>query len=122
MTTIQEFAQGEQTRLDAEKEARMNEMGYKPFLKIADMETVRLLMSDDLPRDNTKYPGRKVFRVQKGWTEGIEKEELDWSIAQNTPLYREVIAHIAAGEMMLDVTRVGTSRDDTRYKVVAVKA
>ena len=113
MTTIQEFATGEQTRLEQEKTDRMSEKGYKPFLKVADMETVRLLFSDEVPRDNTKYPGRKVFRV----TKKPDGDELDWSIATNTPLYRDIIMNIAAGNMMMDITRVGTQREGPGYKV-----
>ena len=109
--TIHDFAKSEQTRLEAEKTTRMREAGFKPFLKIGDMETVVLTLSQEEPRDNLKYPGRKVFRVTK------EDKELDWSIAMNTPLYREVISNIVSGNMVLKVTRVGTSRDDTRYKV-----
>ena len=117
MSGLKTYAENETKRMDAEKAQRIAEKGYKPFLKIEDgAEVILHVPLDQTPRDNTKYVGRKVFRVIK------DGEELDWSIGTNTPLYRELMALLAQGKADMKVVRHGAGREDTRYYLYAIES
>lgn len=107
---LQGFAAAEAQRLEEERQKAMEEHGYAPFWTMAEGTHI-IEFADAMPRENNLYPDRPIFRVKIG------SEEWDYSISKRSPLYREVMQHLADGEFRLSITRIGTGKSDTRYKV-----
>lgn len=114
-TEITAFAEAEKQRIEAEKADRMAAQGYREFLKIPEGETAVEFKNEE-PRPNSLYPDRVVFYVRSI----AEDKEYDLSISKNSPLYRDIIAHLAQGHMNLKIVRFGMTKQDTRYRVTQI--
>jgi hypothetical protein len=110
---LQEFAVGERERIEKYRKEKMEEKGYAPFWKaIVGTNVVEFLPI--LPRPNNLYENRAVFRVL------VDGAEWDYSVNVLSPLYRDIISNIANGKTKMSITRVGTTKTDTRYSVVVL--
>ncbi len=110
-TKLQDFATAEVQKLAEQKQKRMEEKGYKPFWSMPE-GTYIIEFANEMPRDNPAYTDRPIFRIK------VDGEEYDYSINRNSPLYRDIMQNIMNGNYKLSITRIGTGKSDTRYKVV----
>ena len=112
--SMKSFAEGESKRLADDKAKRMEESGFLPFYQVTE-GTHHMEFADEAPVDNNLYAGRKVFHVV------VKGTDYSLSISVNSPFYRDVINNLAKGLTQMRITRIGTGRTDTRYKVEAAK-
>lgn len=97
-------------RLETERQATLSEQGFVEFYKIPEGESV-LEFLDVSPRINETYPDRVIFRVKK------DTQEYDLSIGTKNPMYRDILLFLNQNKRNLKILRLGTKKEDTRYKV-----
>ncbi len=113
-TTMPNFFEQEDARLEEEKKKNFEEKGYKPFW-VAPKGTSTITILPDVPRDVETF-GRKAFSIinEKG-------EENDWTVNPRSPQYRFLIKTLIDGQPhVICVTRIGEQKN-TRYELTLVK-
>ena len=98
-------------KIEEQRKQLLEQKDLRPFYRIPEGIT-EIEFSTEMPRDNPKFAGRKIFRIR------VNGEEYDLSVTQNSNLYREILQNLAKGKTKLKVMRVGSGRNDTRYKVL----
>lgn len=98
-------------KIEEQRRQVLEQKDLRPFFKIPEGIT-EVEFSLEMPRDNPRFAGRKVFRIR------VNGVEYDLSVTQNSNLYREILQNLAKGKTRLKIMRVGSGRSDTRYKVL----
>ena len=109
---MQDWIQQEVKELQLEQEA-FGEEGRIPFWSAPQGETK---IEVDITHEpfETKFKGKKVLHLF------IEGEPKLWSVSTKSPLWRELITHLATGKKVFKLIRVGTDAKNTRYSLVVV--
>ena len=117
MAKLEEFAKGEQERLDSEGAQRMQELGYNPSYVFDNGDSDVLEFQDAEVREyESKFGTRKAFVVNAASVPGTA---FDFSVNPRSPLYRQIVTELAAGHRKLQITRVGEGVE-TQYSVKPV--
>lgn len=107
--SLQEWKEKEIKRLDKERKKRTDDAGYAPILRLSE-GTTTLQLQPEIPRIG-KYG--KMFTVK-----AADNVTYDLKANENSPLYRSLIEKMDPdGPVTIKITRIGTGRTDTRYKV-----
>ncbi len=110
LTTLAEWAESENKRMEQEQQQAWDRNDYKPFLKLQVGETP-VRFADAPPRTNAVMRGKRIFRVQ------FHGGEYDLAVKETSPLYRELAKSLAKGERALTIVRVGKGKADTKYSI-----
>lgn len=105
-----EWVEEELARIEAERRRRFEELGFKPFFKFPEGETVVEVIAG-VPARKGKYD-RPILRMRIGG------EEHD--VPCSPVVYREILKGLSRGFWKFRVYRIGTTKTDTRYKVTPV--
>ncbi len=83
----------------------------RKFFKIPEgLTEIELII--ERPRDSPRFAGRKIFRIKHGG------EEYDLSVSENSTLYRDLLLAMKKKKTKVKIMRLGSTRNDTRYKVI----
>ena len=66
------------------------------------------------PKDS-RFAGRVVFRIL------YEDKEYDWTVSRFNPIFKEIVDLLGKGVRKMQVTRAGTTKEDTRYEIKAME-
>ncbi len=103
---LKKFVESEKSRL--EQEAEENK---RTFYKLVEGDNLFELIPV-VPVDS-KYKDQKDFQVKD-----VNGTDQYLSVNIHSPLYAGLINALASGHLKVNVNRKGTTRDDTRYKVI----
>lgn len=112
---VKEYIEAEKARIEQERSDAMLDNGFAPFMSIKEGTTTLTFSMDIMPRESKNYPDRSIFRVSQ------DNTEYDLSVNRKSPLYKDIVDNLSNGKTTMTITRIGTGRTDTRYKVESMR-
>jgi hypothetical protein len=112
---LEDFAKKEKERLETERAVAIKAKGGLPYLDSLKVGETLLHLHHIVPTQND-YEGRK--RKQFVVSKPNSEEKLGWTVAENSPLYKDLLDILVKAPCDIRVIRTGTTKSDTRYTVL----
>lgn len=109
MTTMKEFVEAENKKLEAENKEFYEKNQYPGFWTPEKGETRFEIMPNEPRQKEFKGKMKVIFHVKVG---GVEK---DWAVNPKNPAYRELVKRLSKGQTSFVLLRTG-SDTETRYE------
>ncbi len=112
MSSLAEFAEKEDIRIEADKQKYAEENKLPGFFNMEEGENHFQILDDEPRQKEFNGQPRKIFRIKLS-----TGEERDWLVNPRNPIYSELIKKITEGKRAFVIMRHGFGLD-TRYTIL----
>jgi len=107
---VPEWIDAESKRVESERQKYQEEHGQLSFWKPSEgVQQIEVLV--DKKPEQSKYENKVELHILVNGNEHI------WTVNTRSPLYRELLQQLKTGARKFNLIRMGTSAEDTRYKL-----